>query len=205
MLALRTLFLLVLLTGCTSLEGRMREALVVSGAEGMRWGLVVMTLEGRELVAIRPDERFSPASTAKLLPVAAAFHRLGNVMQPDPSMGASVQLEPRENGAPDIVLVGGGDAMLIDAGDCKRDCLSHLADTMAANGVDRVHDVIGDDRLFPDERWGPGWSQEDLIYRSGAPVSALVVNSNEVRLEIAPGTSPGDPVQVRWREGDDWF
>src|SRR5690606_859685 len=50
-----------------------------------------------------------------------------------------------------------------------------------------------------------GWSQEDLIYRSGAPVSALVVNSNEVRLEIAPGTSPGDPVQVRWREGDDWF
>jgi serine-type D-Ala-D-Ala carboxypeptidase/endopeptidase (penicillin-binding protein 4) len=203
MRALRTIFFLILLTGCTSLEGRTREALLAS--EGARWGLVVMTREGRELVVIRPDERFLPASNTKLFPVAAAFHRLGDVTQPDPSMGASIRIEPHEDGAPDIVLVGGGDAMLIDAPDCVRDCLSHLADTMAANGVERVGDVIGDDRLYPDERWGPGWSQEDLIYRSGAPASALVVNSNEVRLEIAPGERPGDPVQVRWRHGDDWF
>ncbi len=171
----------------------------------MRWGLVVMTLDGRELVAIRADERFMPASNTKLFPVAAAFHRLGDVTHPDPSMGASVRIEPRPGGSPDIVLVGGGDAMLIDAGDCERDCLSHLADAMIVNRIERVHDVIGDDSLFPDERWGPGWSQDDLIYRSGAPASALVVNSNEVRLQIAPGEKPGDPVQVRWRDGDDWF
>jgi D-alanyl-D-alanine carboxypeptidase/D-alanyl-D-alanine-endopeptidase (penicillin-binding protein 4) len=126
-------------------------------------------------------------------------------MQPDPSMGASVRIEPRLDGAPDIVLVGGGDAMLIDADDCERDCLSDLADMVVANGIAKVTDVIGDDRAFPDERWAPGWSQEDLIYRSGAPASGLVVNSNELTLQIAPGQKAGDPVQVRWREGDGWF
>jgi D-alanyl-D-alanine carboxypeptidase/D-alanyl-D-alanine-endopeptidase (penicillin-binding protein 4) len=198
--------LLAMLAACSTLHSRTGAALKAPGLEGTRWGLIVMTMEGRELVSIRPDERFIPASSTKLFPAAAALMRLPNVRQPDPASGASVWIEPRaDGGAPDIALVGGGDAMVIDADDCAHDCLSSLADAVTTNGVTHVRDVIGDDRLFPDQRWGEGWSQEDLIYRSGAPTSALVVNSNEVVLEVAPAETAGDPVRVAWRKGDDWF
>lgn len=193
-------------SACMTLRERVAGDLHAPGLEGVRWGLVVLDgTTGRVLVSIRPDERFTPASNTKLFTVSAALHRMRNVEQSDPAAGASVRIEPRENGAPDIVLVGGGDAMLIDADDCERDCLSSLADIVTANGVTRVQDVIGDDRLFPNQRWADGWSHEDLIYRSGAPASALVVNSNEVVLEIAPGSTPGVPVQAKWRKGDDYF
>jgi serine-type D-Ala-D-Ala carboxypeptidase/endopeptidase (penicillin-binding protein 4) len=201
-----TIALAALLSACTSLPDAARDAMGAPDLAGVRWGLVVTTTDGRELVAIRPDERFKPASNTKLFTVAAAFRRLGDVSQPDPSMGASVRLEPRGNGqAPDIVLVGGGDAALIDADDCERDCLSDLADIVQVNGVTRVNDVIADDGLFPDQRWGEGWSQEDLIYRPGAPTSALTINSNEVSLRIAPDAKAGDPVSAAWRTGDEFF
>lgn len=173
--------------------------------EGTRWGLVVMTLEGREIVSLNPDGRFLPASNTKIFTVAAAFHRLGDMARPDPRFATSVRLEPRPDGPPDIALVGGGDAMLLDAEDCQRDCLSTLADIVAANGVTQVRSVIGDDSLYPDERWGPGWSREDLIVRSGAPASALSVNSNEVTLKAAPGAAVLDRVQAEWREGDNYL
>jgi D-alanyl-D-alanine carboxypeptidase/D-alanyl-D-alanine-endopeptidase (penicillin-binding protein 4) len=189
-----------------TLESLTLETLNAPDVAGTRWGMVVIDAEtGREVVAIRPDERFMPASNTKLFTVAAAFQRLPGTALPDPASGASVRIEPRAGGAPDIALVGGGDAMLIDADDCERDCLSSLADMAALNGVKRVRDVIGDDRRFPDQRWGEGWSQEDLIYRMGAPASALVVNSNEVDLQVAPGEKAGDAVSVAWRGGDEFF
>jgi D-alanyl-D-alanine carboxypeptidase/D-alanyl-D-alanine-endopeptidase (penicillin-binding protein 4) len=162
-----------------------------------------MTMDGREVVSIRPDERFLPASNTKLFTVGAVFHRLGDLSQPDPSMGASVRTRPNANGPPDLILSGGGDPFVIDGEDCERDCLSELADKVVASGITRIHAVIGDDTLYPDERWGPGWSQEDTQFRAGAPASALVVNSNEARLEIAPGAQPGDPVRAAWRAGDE--
>lgn len=194
--------LLVATASCATLESRTREALNAPGIEGTRWGLVVTTMDGRELVAIRPDERFLPASNTKLFTVAAAFHRIPNVEQPDPARGTSVWIEPRADGPPDIILVGGGDAMLIDAADCQRDCLSSLADTVVANRITRVNDVVGDDRLFPDQPWGQGWSWEDVITRSGAAASALTVNSNEVALVVRPGSTVGSPADVAWRESD---
>jgi serine-type D-Ala-D-Ala carboxypeptidase/endopeptidase (penicillin-binding protein 4) len=202
---LATLLALVC-AACASLQRSVREELNAPGLEGVRWGLVVLdATTGREIVSVRPDERFTPASNTKLFTVAAALHRMANVGQSDPAAGTSVQVEAREAGLPDIVLVGSGDAMVIDADDCERDCLSSLVDMVTASGIKRVHDVIGDDRLFPDQRWAEGWSQDDLIYRSGAPASALVINSNEVVLEIAPGETAGAAVRAAWRAGDEYF
>jgi serine-type D-Ala-D-Ala carboxypeptidase/endopeptidase (penicillin-binding protein 4) len=197
-------FTAVALSACASLPKGASDALASANVAGTRFGLVVMTMDGLEIASVRPDERFLPASNTKLFTVAAALHTLGDVSQANPSMGLSVRLEPRAAGPPDIVLAGGGDAMVIDADDCERDCLSDLVHMVTGMGVMEVHDVIGDDRAFPDERWGPGWSQEDLQFRSGAPASALVINSNEVRLEIKPG-AVGRPVVAAWRDGDEYF
>jgi serine-type D-Ala-D-Ala carboxypeptidase/endopeptidase (penicillin-binding protein 4) len=191
--------LAVALSSCASLPKGASKALGAADVAGTRFGLVVMTMDGKEIISVRPDERFLPASNTKLFTVGAAFHRLGDVFQPDPSMGASVRVRPNANGPPDLILSGGGDPFVIDAEDCERDCLSELADRVVANGITGVHTLIGDDTLYPDERWGPGWSREDTQFRAGAPASALVVNSNEVRLEVAPGAQRGDPVRAAWR------
>jgi D-alanyl-D-alanine carboxypeptidase/D-alanyl-D-alanine-endopeptidase (penicillin-binding protein 4) len=202
---LAALALAALLSACASMQSEVDKAFSAPEVKGTRFGLVVMTMDGREILSIRPDERFTPASNTKLFTVAAAFHRLGDVTRPDPSMGASLRLEPRGDAPPDIVLVGGGDPMLIDADDCEHDCLSDLADLVVVNGLKRVGTIYGDDRLFPHEPWPPGWNQDDLIFRSGAPVSALVVNSNELALHIAAGDMPGDPVRAAWRDDDAYF
>jgi D-alanyl-D-alanine carboxypeptidase/D-alanyl-D-alanine-endopeptidase (penicillin-binding protein 4) len=117
--------------------------------------------------------------------------------------GTSVRLEDRVDGlAADVVLVGAGDPALGDGPDCVAACLADLADAVAARAT-RVGDIIGDDRLYPDERRGPGWAWEDMQKGFGTAVSALTVNDNIVVLQVSPGVSAGALVQATWRAGDD--
>lgn len=174
--------------------------------QGIRWGLVVLDDGGREVVAIAPDERFVPASNTKIFTTTAAFARLAAIDSPDPARGTSVRLESRGAGrAPDIALVGGGDPDLRDDADCQQDCLATLADAVVAKGIHRISDIIGDDRTFPDERWGQGWSWNNLQTRFGTAVSALSINDNEVDFVVRPGPSVGDRATVAWRAGDDYY
>jgi D-alanyl-D-alanine carboxypeptidase/D-alanyl-D-alanine-endopeptidase (penicillin-binding protein 4) len=57
-------------------------------------------------------------------------------------------------------------------------------------------DLIGDDSYFAFERYGDGWSQDDLVWADGAPVSALTINDNVVFVNILPGAHPGDKAFV---------
>lgn len=173
-------------------------------AAGVRWGVVVMTLEGEELLAIRPDERFIPASNTKLFTAAAAFHFLDDLDVPDHAAGTSLWLEARGEGeAPDLVLRGAGDASFADHPDCLANCLHHLADAALAAGVRRVSDVIGDDSLLPASLWGQGWSWNNFVWYYTAPVSALSVNENTLGLRVAPGAEAGAPLEAAWLAGDD--
>lgn len=192
----------LLLTACASLGDRARESLEQPGLEGTRFGLIVLTLDGRELVSINADERFLPASNTKLFTAAAAFHRLGDMTQPDPRMGTSVRMVPDEPGLPNLILVGAGDPTLIDADDCMRNCLSDLADAVASSAITSFGHVIVDSSLYPYELWPPGWSHEDTATRSGAPVSALTVNSNEVRIAVTPAAKAGERATITFVDGD---
>ncbi|MBX9615847.1 MAG: D-alanyl-D-alanine carboxypeptidase/D-alanyl-D-alanine-endopeptidase [Caulobacteraceae bacterium] len=170
---------------------------------GTRWGLMVVTAEGEPVVERRADDRFIPASTTKIFTTTAAFALVEGLEAADPDDGTSVRLEARaDEGAPDIAVIGSGDPALGDGPGCVSDCLAELADRTAAR-VKRVGDVIGDDRLFPDERWGPGWSWEDMQAGFGTAVSALTVNDNVVVLEVAPGDGAGAAIRAQWRPGDD--
>ena len=169
---------------------------------GTRWGLLVVTEAGETVAEVRADDRFSPASNTKIFVTAAAFARLDDLDAPDPDDGTSVRLEADGDGPPDVILVGAGDPMLGDGPACVETCLSELADAVAAR-TRRVGDVVGDDRLYPDERWGPGWSWEDLRTSFGTATSALTVNENVVLAQAVPGDGVGAPVRVSWRAGDD--
>ena len=165
------------------------EAGLAQAAPGARFGLVVADELGREILAIAPEQRFIPASNTKMFTTAAAFETLEGLDQPDAAGGAAVRLEAWGGGAPDAVLVGHGDARLSSAPDCLADCLATLADAVAAR-TRVVANVIGDDTLFPDQRWSPGMSWNNIPTRSGTATSALTLDDNELRLRVLPG-APG--------------
>lgn len=160
---------------------RVRAILAAPDLAGTRWGLLVVDDAGRELVAIDPDARFVPASNSKLPSV------LADMAAPAPVEGTGVAIEGR-----DVVLVGAGDPWLSSAADCARDCLSTLADAVAAR-TRRVRDVIGDDRRWVDERWGQGWSWNNLPTRSGAAISALSLDENVVSVTVTPDGAVTEP------------
>ncbi|MBW6533066.1 D-alanyl-D-alanine carboxypeptidase/D-alanyl-D-alanine-endopeptidase [Sphingomonas sp. RRHST34] len=162
---------------------------------GTRLGLLVVDADGRELVAERADERFVPASNAKLFTAAAAFATL-DLAAPDAAGGATVRLEGR-----DVVLAGHGDARLSSAPDCRVDCLAELARAVAAR-TRVVRDVIGDDTAFPDERWPAGMSWNNMAGRYGTAISALTVDDNVVAVTVTPGARDGAAATVR---GDGYY
>lgn len=180
---------------CAAREGlRERvEAMLTATLPGARFGLVVTTADGTELVTIAPTARFIPASNTKLLTTAAAFATLGDVDRLDAASGASVRLDGDGRPVPDVVLRGRGDARLSSASDCRVDCLATLADAVAARAR-VVGDVVGDDSFFPDQRWSAGMSWNNMDTRSGTAVSALTLDDSEITLVVAPGTVGRAPV-----------
>nr|WP_241659800.1 D-alanyl-D-alanine carboxypeptidase [Sphingomonas glacialis] len=172
-------------TAAASPSDAVASALAQAGP-GTRIGLVVTDEQGREIVAIRPDERFVPASNTKIFTTAAAFATL-DMTAADGGGGAEVRLEGQ-----DAVLVGHGDARLSSATDCRVDCLAELARAVAAR-THVVHDVIGDDSAFPDERWPQGMSWNNQAGRYGTAISALTIDDNVVELSVTPGTQGASP------------
>ncbi|HYD37852.1 MAG TPA: D-alanyl-D-alanine carboxypeptidase/D-alanyl-D-alanine-endopeptidase [Allosphingosinicella sp.] len=174
--------------------GQRVEARLAEAGPGTRFGLVVAAEDGRELVAIAPDSRFVPASNTKMFTTAAAFEALPGLDRPDLEGGAAVRLEAVVGAAPDVVLEGRGDARLSSRPDCVRDCLAALADSVAA-ATKRVRHVVGDDSLFPDQRWSPGMSWNNIPTRSGTAVSALSLDDNELPVLVHP-SAPGRPPRL---------
>jgi len=162
------------------------ESILAEAGPGTRFGLVVATADGEELVAIAPDARFIPASNTKIFTTAAAFETLSGLDAPDIEGGTAVRLGRNGRGVPDVILEGRGDARLSSAPDCIIDCLASLADAVAAK-VRVVRDVVGDDSLFPDERWSPGMSWNNIPTSSGTAISALTLDDNELALRVTPG------------------
>ena len=175
------------------LEQRVGSILAEAGP-GTRFGLVVATADGKEVVAIAPDARFIPASNTKIFTTAAAFETLAGLAAPDIEGGTAVWLEREGRAVVDVIIEGRGDARLSSAPDCLSDCLASLADAVAAR-VRAVRDVVGDDRLFPDERWSPGMSWNNLSTSSGTAISALTLDDNELALRVAPA-APGQPPKL---------
>lgn len=193
--------------GCANTLPRDVEATLFNPDHtGIRWGLVVADMSGEELIALKPDDRFTPASNTKVFTTMAAYHNLEALEAPTRNPGTQVFVEQMPDGTPPrLVLKGGGDATLEDTPDCEITCLADLADQVASWGLSEVSAVVGDDTLFPFERWGPGWSQEDLTFYYGTAISALSVNDNLVWVDVAPAKAAGDLAQVSWQAGDDYY
>jgi D-alanyl-D-alanine carboxypeptidase/D-alanyl-D-alanine-endopeptidase (penicillin-binding protein 4) len=172
------------------------------------WGIEITSLtSGKILYALNSDKLFTPASNTKLFTTAAALALIGPDYKFRTSVETSGSLDKYGRLDGDLVLVGRGDPTLSGrelpySMHTQRDAdpllvLEKLADEVAQKGVKFIDgDVVADDSYFAFERYGAGWSQDDLVWAEGAPVSALTINDNIIFVNILPGTHPGDKAFV---------
>src|SRR3981189_521843 len=172
------------------------------------WGIEVVSLStGKTLYSQNADKLFTPASNTKLFTTAATLALIGADYKFRTTIETTGTLDRygRLNG--DLVLVGRGDPNLsgrelpydlrTQRNDDPIQALESLADALVEKGVKFIDgDIVADVSYSPFERYGEGWSQDDLVWADGAPVSALTINDNVVFVNILPADRPGEKAFV---------
>jgi serine-type D-Ala-D-Ala carboxypeptidase/endopeptidase (penicillin-binding protein 4) len=187
-----------------SLEKRIAAILAPPDISRGFWGIEVASPStGKVLYSRNADKLFTPASNTKLFTTAAALALIG----PDYNFRTTVEtngtLDKHGRLTGDLVLVGRGDPNLsgrelpysvhTERNDHPIQVLEQLADELVKKGLKYVDgDIVADDSYFAFERYGEGWSQDDLVWADGAPVSALTINDNVIFLNILPADRPGE-------------
>ena len=171
------------------------------------WGVMVTAMDGTPIVTFNEGQLFQPASNTKLFTTAAALALLKSDSRfKTLVLAQAAPIQGTLKG--DLILRGDGDAYLSNrevpyaapktpghalSTLAPLHVLDEMADQIAASGLQVVEgDVVGDDTLFPWDPYAPDWSADDLLWGYGAPVSALTISDNQMKLTIAPGKFPPD-------------
>ncbi len=179
---------------------------ILAGPESERgfWGVDAISLDtSRPLVELNEDKLFTPASNAKLFTTAAVFGLIGPDYRFKTTVESMGSLDKYGRLDSDLILVGRGDPNLsgrtlpynmhTERKAPAIQVLQALADQLVQHGLKYVDgDVVADDSYFVWERYGEGWSQDDLAREWGAPVSALTINDNIIFVNIMPADRPGE-------------
>jgi len=181
------------------------------------WGIEVVSLDnGKIIYAQNADKLFTPASNTKLFTTAAALALIGPDYTSRTTVETSGVLDKYGRLTGDLVLVGRGDPNLSGRelpynlrtarNDHPIQVLEQLADALVQKGVKYVDgNIIADDSYFAFERYGEGWSQDDLVLADGAPVSALTINDNVVFVNILPADRAGEHAFVNITPFADYY
>ena len=191
--------------GAQGVCDQVRALTADASVAGAHWGVSITRLDGSAVCGINDGQLFRPASNNKIFTTATAVAMLGPARTFETRVTGDLDAATGVVRG-DLTLVGGGDANL-DSNDLPYlpsaqrpkvpvafafHDLDDLAAQLAAKGVKSVAgDVVGDDRLFPYEPVPPSWNADDLVWGYGAPVSALTIADNQLKLTITPGTVDG--------------
>jgi serine-type D-Ala-D-Ala carboxypeptidase/endopeptidase (penicillin-binding protein 4) len=178
----------------------LKQTLADPRLSGARVGVRVDDLSsGKTLFAHNPDLLLNPASVTKTFTTAAGLC----LLHPDYRFKTEVYArnEPKEGVIKGpLYLKGYGDPFLID----QR--LHYLALELQALDIKKIEGpIIVDDSFFDDVREGPGWSQDSSSRAYQAPVSALSLDFNTVRVLVFPGAQAGKPARVELMPESDHF
>jgi serine-type D-Ala-D-Ala carboxypeptidase/endopeptidase (penicillin-binding protein 4) len=182
------------------------------------WGIMVTAMDGAPIYSLNEGQLFQPASNTKLYTTSAAMALLGPKATFETKVVAKGAFAGVTTLKGDLVVVGGGDANLsgreipyVAPNERPKPApgspaapevnplryLAEMADQVAATGLKVVNgDVVGDDTLFPWEPYAQDWSIDDTVWGYGAPVSALTINDNQIRVTVTPAAVEGQPATV---------
>lgn len=203
---------------CSDLAKKIAEILSESPVARAHWGIDVTAINGTPIYSLNEAQFFQPASNTKLFTTATAMAVLGaNTTFETKVIGQGIFSRPGHLTG-DVILRGGGDANLSGReipyvppsqrpkvepgqqpppGPPPLRYLEEMADQVARTGLKVVNgDIIGDDTLFPWEPYASDWSIDDTVWGYGAPVSALTINDNQLKVTVTPGSAVGKPASV---------
>ncbi len=169
----------------------------------------MVAASGSPIYKLNDNQYFNPASNAKLLTTAAAYALLPNGLTFITQVSSSAPVDSKGEIEGDVTIFGVGDANIsartmpfglkTERTGPPLAALEDMADQIVSHGVHSVSgDIVGDDTWFVYERYGQGWTWDDLQWGYGAPVSALSVNDNEVYLSAMPGPQVGATAVPSW-------
>ena len=175
-----------------------------------RWGIRIITSDGRAIFERDADKLFMPASNMKLYTTAATLDAFGPDLKFKTSVYAAGQVSRNGMLRGHLILYGRGDPNLSARFDLnaagkpnpiddftpadKITALEKLADQIQARGIKLIQgDLIGDESYFATDGLGAGWEWDDLQFYYGASVSALTVNDNAVTFTVKPAMRDGQP------------
>jgi D-alanyl-D-alanine carboxypeptidase/D-alanyl-D-alanine-endopeptidase (penicillin-binding protein 4) len=175
-------------------------------------------MDGTPIYSLNEGQLFQPASNTKLYTTSAAMALLGPKATFETKIVAKGAFAGVATLKGDLVLVGGGDANLsgreipyVAPSERPKPApgavappevdplryLAAMADQVVATGLKVVNgDVVGDDTLFPWEPYAQDWSIDDAVWGYGAPVSALTINDNQIKVTVTPAAVEGQPATV---------
>jgi serine-type D-Ala-D-Ala carboxypeptidase/endopeptidase (penicillin-binding protein 4) len=173
------------------------------------WGISVVALSGRPIYALNDGQYFNPASNAKLLTTAAAYALLPSGLTFTTLVSSDAPISNAGEVRGNITIFGAGDPNMsarampfgirTERTGAPLAAVEDMADQIVRHGVHSVAgDIVGDDTWFLYERYGAGWSWDDLQWGYGAPASALSVNDNEVFLNAMPAAQVGEAAVASW-------
>src|SRR5262245_39293681 len=181
--------------GAARLQHEIETILDDGALERSQWGIVVNSLDtGETLCSFNGGKLLMPGSTMKIVTLAVAADRLGWDYTFETRVVAT---GPIRSGVldGDLVIVGSGDPSITDAEGTN--IFAVLADALKSQGVHAITGrIVGDDNVFDDEAFGPGWAWDDLAGRDSAAIGGLQYNENTVEAIVTAGSSVGSAAGV---------
>ena len=181
------------------------------------WGIEIDNLDtGKTIYSQNADKLFTPASNTKLFTTSTTLALIGPDYKFHTTVETTGTLDKYGRLDGDLILIGRGDPNLsgrdlpynlkTERTQSPTHVLEELADQIVAKGVKVIDgDVIGDDTFFPYQRYGEGWSQDDLMWGDGAPASAITINDNVLFLSVRPAAHPGERAFINLMPFSDYY
>ena len=152
------------------------------------WGVLVKSLAtNKTWYSLNAGKLMMPASTMKVVTLAAAAERLGWDFRYETRL---LGTGPISDGVlhGDLIVVGSGDPSIDDWDGAATRLFADWTDQLKAAGVSAIEGrIIGDDNAFDDDGIGFGWSWDDLGASFAAGVSALQFNESSAQVTISAG------------------
>ena len=181
------------ITGVNSLAQALETVLSDSILNQATVGLKVVRLrDGAVLFDKNSDKLFHPASNMKLFTSAAALLHLGPNYRFVTRIAVDSAAIIADTLKSNVYLLGSGNP------DFSIGDLASLIEQLYSLGIRYIDgDLICDDFLFDDLRFGNGWMWDEGSSEDFAQVSALTIQDNTVRVFASPADSVGEPARIR--------